>query len=360
MKPRKDVYDPIEFGIYHCLSRCVRQEFLCGVDAKNERDYTYRKDKIEARTAFLASIFAIEVLDIALMDNHMHHVLRNRPDIASQWSNDEVVERWWRLHPKLKKNRQPRLLTKKRRQALLARADAFRRRLADLSWFMKELKEATAKEFNVEDNVKGHFWAERFKCTRLLDGAAVLACSLYVDLNVIRAKQALTPEQSRYTSAWHRIQALLQANQTPWEELFKESDVAADSDVTSEGKPAALPRPDAWLAPICESGEADNVTAPRFRASNKGFLRMTVEQYLELLDCIGRQLRGDKRGAIPADLAPILERIGIVVEQLTKTIADLDGYFPQVLGQAAHVAEAAARAGRRWFKGVGRCRLAFQ
>ena len=359
MPARKDVYDPSEVGIYHCFSRCVRQAFLCGEDEESRNDYTYRKDKLESRTAFLVTIFAIEVLDMALMDNHMHHVLRTRPDIAEGWTDDEVVERWWQLHPRRKKDGEPRPMTEKERRFLLGKADMLRLRLANMSWLMKELKEAAAKEFNLEDNVKGHFWAERYKCTRLLDEAAVLACSLYVDLNMIRSGQAQVPEQSRYTSAWHRIQALLGANETPWEDSPRAGDAAA----AAQAPPTAerqLPRADAWLSPICESGEPGNATAPRWRASDKGFLPMTVEQYLELLDWTGRQLKRNKRGAIPAHLAPILERLGFVVQRFTETIAALDRFFPRVFGQAKHVAEAAVRAGRQWFKGVSRCRAAFQ
>src|SRR5579859_5588292 len=40
-------------------------------------------------------------------------------------------------------------------------------------------------------------------------------------------------------------------------------------------------------------------------------LPMTFAEYLKLLDWTGRQLRADKCGAIPQDLAPILERLQI-------------------------------------------------
>ena len=38
---------------------------------------------------------------------------------------------------------------------------------------------------------------------------------------------------------------------------------------------------------------------------------MSFAEYLNLLDWTGRQLRADKLGAIPQDLAPILERLQI-------------------------------------------------
>jgi hypothetical protein len=42
---------------------------------------------------------------------------------------------------------------------------------------------------------------------------------------------------------------------------------------------------------------------------------MSFGEYLHLLDWTGRQLRADKRGAIPPDLAPILERLHIGGEE---------------------------------------------
>ena len=60
--------------------------------------------------------------------------------------------------------------------------------------------------------------------------------------------------------------------------------------------------------------------ATQYRASDLGFLSLTPEQYLSLLDWTGRQVRQDKRGSIPADLAPILERLQIVEEQWFETV----------------------------------------
>lgn len=43
-------------------------------------------------TARIAGQFAIYICSIAIMSNHV--VVRNRPDIAGQWSDAEVARRW--------------------------------------------------------------------------------------------------------------------------------------------------------------------------------------------------------------------------------------------------------------------------
>jgi len=80
-------------------------------------------------------------------------------------------------------------------------------RLSSLSWFMRCLSEPIARRAQSEDEVSGRFWRAGFKCQKLLDEAAILACSVYVDLNPIRAGLAATPETSVDTSAHARFKA---------------------------------------------------------------------------------------------------------------------------------------------------------
>ena len=88
---------------------------------------------------------------------------------------------------------------------LLADPDAVavrRGRLGNLSWFMRALCEPIARRANREDGVTGRFFEGRFKSQAVLDESATLACSMYVDLNPIRAGIAETPEGSQYTAAF--------------------------------------------------------------------------------------------------------------------------------------------------------------
>ncbi len=48
---------------------------------------------------------------------------------------------------------------------------------------MKALCEPLARMPNHQDEVTGHFWEGRFKAIAITDEAALLACSVYVDLN---------------------------------------------------------------------------------------------------------------------------------------------------------------------------------
>ncbi len=106
----------------------------------------------------------------------------------------------------------------------------WRNHLFDISWFMRlsprmdgiramqeqlpSSNEPIARQANKEDNYKNKFFEYRFVSQALLDEAALLACSCYVDLNPIRAGIAEPPEESDDTSIQQRIKSY-QNNKLP-------------------------------------------------------------------------------------------------------------------------------------------------
>ena len=98
--PRHEIVASDEVGVYHCIARCVRRAFLCGFDRLTGRSYEHRKNWIREQLQQLASIFAIEVCGYAVMSNHIHVVLRGRPDLVQIWSDEAVALRWYKLFPR--------------------------------------------------------------------------------------------------------------------------------------------------------------------------------------------------------------------------------------------------------------------
>lgn len=172
--------------------------FYVGKDSVTGKNYEHRRAWIRNRFEFLAEHMAVEVLGFAILSNHFHIVLRNRPDLVKDCSDDEVAVRWWYLCPgRRNEDKSPAKPTKLELKALQGDQDKlaeYRKRLSSVSWFMRFTAENIAKRANADDQVTGRFWEGRFKCQPLLDDAAILACLQYVDLNPIRAGLARTIE----------------------------------------------------------------------------------------------------------------------------------------------------------------------
>jgi hypothetical protein len=397
---RRDIVDEDRVGVYHCIARCVRRAFLCGTDPYSGRDYNHRKAWIRDRLRHLAGLFGVDVCEYAIMSNHLHVVLRNRPDIVQRWPDSEVAFRWRKLFPR-RSELTGQQVEPDQYDIVVLTADAehlaaLRARLSSISWFMRCLCEKIARMANDEEGSSGRFWAGRFKSVGLLDEAAIVACSVYVDLNPIRASLAATPEESTYTSGFDRIRSLAACSdrsvsshdtsaagisQRPdgWlcELTLREGTVEATpansgTGLTSERGPAATDRSNVTAATIVASepsagfASVSDVTAPAktkrhlpARASDQGFLPIEAEHYFMLLDWTGRQLRAGKRGAIPDSLAPILERLGIDRSNWVNRVRDFGRMFKQAAGRASSLARAAPRYSRRWLQGKAAAQLAF-
>ena len=174
---RRDIVDEDRAGVYHCIARCVRRAFLCGTDSYTGQDYSHRKAWVLDRLRQLAGLFGVEVCGYAVMSNHLHIVLRNRPDVVREWSDLEVALRWRKLFPQRDElTGEPREPDCHDLAALTAdgeRLAILRSRLASLSWFMRCLCEWVARKANHEEGSSGRFWAGRFKSQPLLDESAL-------------------------------------------------------------------------------------------------------------------------------------------------------------------------------------------
>jgi hypothetical protein len=140
---------------YHCLSRCCRKARLL-----SDENGFQRKDWIDQRLKELDSIFAISVGGFSTMDSHLHLLLRIDCEEAESRSDQEVVERWFRLNPPRGADRKPMKPTGEMIEAKLSNTDWVRdtrSRLSSLGWFMKCLKEPLARLANKQDGCTGPF-----------------------------------------------------------------------------------------------------------------------------------------------------------------------------------------------------------
>ena len=90
---RAEQFDVNEVAIVHAVQRCVRRAFLAGKDPLTGTDFGFRREWIRRRVEALASVFGVDVLTYAVMSNHMHLILRNRPEVVKQWTDKEREER---------------------------------------------------------------------------------------------------------------------------------------------------------------------------------------------------------------------------------------------------------------------------
>ena len=281
---RSQLICPASTPYYHCIGRCVRRAFLCGEDTLTGKNYSHRKGWILARLALLAEVFTIELFAYAVMSNHYHLVVNINQNKALSLTHHEVISRWSRLFrvPAMVERWQQGNAQEGETEVAEKLVALWRQRLADVSWYMRCLNEYIAREANREDGCKGRFWEGRFKSQAILDEPGLMACMVYVDLNPLRACLVSAPEESADVSIHQRLEEYKQL---------------AGTNGTATEPEANYP----WLLPFATAtAQSEPISVP-----------CTFNDYLQLLDWTGRAKREDKRGAIAADVPPILSRLGI-------------------------------------------------
>ncbi len=327
-QPRKQLIQPDATPYYHLVSRCVRQQFLCGFDALTRRDFSHRRGWIKARLARVAEAFAIDVHAYAIMSNHFHVVVGINEAAAKSWSEREVAERWQRLFKGpdvFQRYCRGERLTLTERIRVRSLVALYRGRLMNISWFMRAINEPIARMANAEDGTAGHFWQGRFKSQALLSRGALLSAMIYVDLNPVRAGMVNTPEQTPDTSAQDRVKRLQTARvDGAWQ----------------HGEP---------LSPVMGPSKV----APETR------LPYALGDYVELLDWSGRVVQDNKRGAIPRATPSILSRIGIRRSGYVQYVKREGKGFRNAIGSPSRLRSVAGLMGRSFMQGHDAARQLF-
>jgi hypothetical protein len=168
---------------------------------------------------------------------------------------------------------------------------------------------------NKEDKCTGRFWEGRFKSQALLDEAAVLSCMAYVDLNPIRAKMAVTPETSDYTSIQRRITSAIKGEQ-----------------------------PTALLAFVGNE-----------RQDMPNGLMFSVKDYIVLVEDTGRIIREDKHGAISSTSQDILNRLNIPADNWLKIATEFGSLFKGAVGSLPALTEYCEHLERKRRQGASNC-----
>ena len=307
---RRNLICLTECRTYHVTSRCTRRLHLFG---GSDQERSERKRILLRELERVATYTAVGVAGFALMDNHLHLLLKVDTPAARKWSDRQVMRRWLGLHPPRDGYRRRVDVTDEHVDEALrlakvtpGRVDELRERLMSISHFMKEFKQEISQQINRLDDEVGTVWAGRFKSHRVTDEAQLLTTLAYIDLNPFAAGVSDTPEDADHTSLAARLrgsaekQSKEQAKTTP-----------------PRRRGAALTEHRGWWMPLGggEPGE------PGWRKTLMPGTTLTLDRYLLLLDRTARLLRKGKR-RLAADTQPILERINLTPGGMAHTLCD--------------------------------------
>lgn len=316
---RKRLVCPEITPYYHCVNRCVRRAFLCGIDPNTGKDLSHRKAFIEKLMFTLARAFAFDICAYAVMSNHYHIVLHMDRARAKGWTLVEVIQSWHQVFRGTNLSQRflkDEVLSTEELDELEQQAEIWRSRLVDLSWYMRVLNERVARQANLEDGCTGRFWGKRYSSQALLDEPALLGCMTYVDLNPVRAGLAKTPEASDYTSIQKRVRYAVRSTEQPPELML----------FTGIAKPEGLP--------------------------------FSQAAYFELVDWTSRYIL-DGKASVSKAAPPLLERVGIDISQWSIMTQHFESNFKGLIGTLDKLKSACKRFNFRYCTGISACKAAF-
>ncbi len=181
--------------VFHVVSRVVGRARLLGAGEKTFFVKLMRR---------LEAFSGVEVMAFTVMGNHFHLLLRV-PAKPDEIGEAEIWRRMRYIYPehRMKEMRAQVEEFRSSGRELMVREffDRQRRRMFDLSEYVRELKVRFSKWYNQEHDRKGTLWEERFRCS-LVEGSrrAMMTVGGYIELNAVRAGLVGDPKDYRWCS----------------------------------------------------------------------------------------------------------------------------------------------------------------
>jgi hypothetical protein len=265
------------------------------------------KCRIESELRRLSKLFAIRVGGYAIMGTHFHLLLHVNVELAKNWSPVEVVNRWALLCPP--KNKKRERLRGEELQFWIddkakdrAYVEELRKRLTDLGWFHRFLKQPLSVFVNKLENCSGTLFQGRFKSVAVIGFQALLNVAIYIDLNPVAAGIVDVPEAAEYTSFRSRFENAI-SNSAFSKLVDRYENCVLDEKDSFNGEESL------WLLSIENRGEGAHEVGM--------FDGLSLIQYMILVDEAGRIPREGK-ASISEKAAAILDRLGIKHEKWAK------------------------------------------
>jgi REP-associated tyrosine transposase len=171
-----------EKSVYHVMSRTALDGFPFGAAEKDEFVKIIQK---------FSKLYFVEVLGFCIMGNHFHLVVQMNTD--SNYTDEDIQKRFVSFYG------DEQLFIKEN-------IPNFRKKWANLSEYIKNIKHAFSWYYNKRHNRRGTLWGERFKSVIVQRGETLINCLAYIDLNPLRAGIVERPEAYRWNSLGYHVQ----------------------------------------------------------------------------------------------------------------------------------------------------------
>jgi len=186
-----------EQAYYHCISRVVDRRFALG---------EAEKEKFVKIMRGYEDFCGIHLVTFCVMSNHLHALLEvpRRPPSELLPSDAELVRRLHVISCPLVAATVEQDLARFRSEGHHRAAEELRerffRRMWDVSWYMRLVKQRFTQWLNSRDGRTGTLWEGRFHSVLVEAKGSILATmAAYIDLNPVRAGIVADPKDYRWS-----------------------------------------------------------------------------------------------------------------------------------------------------------------